>query len=714
MKGAVVSIAFCIAIALLLFADSAAALNTVPMRTVTVLPSTMPILTLNTTNTSIAPRPVFFAATTTLSPAAITAALEALKTGPMVYVAGRPAQVIDSSAREAVATIRSDEPDSSIPAIGVSPDGQYVYIAIAWSVTAQDSLGPYNEAHCAVVRLNASTQVPIDHFSFDWIRPEHMAVAPDGKVYLGYQEARYPDHAGVEILDFSQKKRWYLTYEQAMIMNVFAFSPDGGHVYYAGWWSSPGIYDLDWSVNNVHYYPLPGDDSVSASYTRSIAVGAGGRMVYAVVNRNKGIFAMNTEDKNKQVIPTDYVPVTLATSPDRSTLYVIGYFYNQDNQPVYVMHKYTGLKAVGPFYTSQLDYSVTDKAMFYTTDAMDYLTPSEGYPSYMAVTADGKYAYITLGKGDGVSDGHGSSVMVYDLEYLHQVSEIPVKNAYMDVAASPAKILFTPENELQPDTNTPAPDDPHAFLVKKTYPANGSYASLYQKDFFNVNAIFTAKLDNMTVSNATFTVAEKSGTPVAGKVSSAQNIVIFMPTSQLKPNTDYVATITTGLKSVDGYALAAPLHWTFTTRAGLIGFTNLSIATSNVTLIRPSQPRTFPIIFPNQTNDQLDPSNQPNQTIPQTSNPIVPQQRQGTLHGGVDGGSQTDSGTPSNARNTSPSKNVTASANRIPPAGGETVPATLNERQDINRINPQPEPPNASPGFLGRIAALLRSLFGMK
>lgn len=86
-----------------------------------------------------------------------------------------------------------------------------------------------------------------------------------------------------------------------------------------------------------------------------------------------------------------------------------------------------------------------------------------------------------------------------------------------------------------------------------------------------VNATFSEAMDPTTLTTAIFTLTAPPGTtPVTGTVSyaPATDIATFTPTSQLAPNTEYTATVTTGAKDTFGNALAAgpvPNPWTFTT-----------------------------------------------------------------------------------------------------------------------------------------------------
>ncbi len=86
-----------------------------------------------------------------------------------------------------------------------------------------------------------------------------------------------------------------------------------------------------------------------------------------------------------------------------------------------------------------------------------------------------------------------------------------------------------------------------------------------------VNATFSEAMDPTTLTTATFTLTAPPGaTLVTGTVSyaPATDIATFTPSSQLAPNTEYTATVTTGAKDTFGNALAAgavPNPWTFTT-----------------------------------------------------------------------------------------------------------------------------------------------------
>ena len=80
-----------------------------------------------------------------------------------------------------------------------------------------------------------------------------------------------------------------------------------------------------------------------------------------------------------------------------------------------------------------------------------------------------------------------------------------------------------------------------------------------------VNATFSEENSAATLSTATFTLMEGS-TPVSGTVTNVGSTVIFTPATNLKADTEYTATITTGDKELArGHASRANKVWSFKT-----------------------------------------------------------------------------------------------------------------------------------------------------
>ncbi|MEO5658630.1 MAG: ice-binding family protein [Polaromonas sp.] len=95
-----------------------------------------------------------------------------------------------------------------------------------------------------------------------------------------------------------------------------------------------------------------------------------------------------------------------------------------------------------------------------------------------------------------------------------------------------------------------------------------------------VSATFSLPMDPATLISSqagkllTFTLKDSTGNNVSGTVAmnAVNTVATFTPTlSALLPNTSYTATVSTAAKSAGGSALAAPVTWSFLTRA--IAFT---------------------------------------------------------------------------------------------------------------------------------------------
>jgi hypothetical protein len=82
----------------------------------------------------------------------------------------------------------------------------------------------------------------------------------------------------------------------------------------------------------------------------------------------------------------------------------------------------------------------------------------------------------------------------------------------------------------------------------------------------DVAVTFSSNIDTSTLNSSTFTLTAPDG-PVAGSVSydSGTRTATFSPLHSLPPLTQYTATITTGVRNVDGNALSSPYSWSFTT-----------------------------------------------------------------------------------------------------------------------------------------------------
>jgi hypothetical protein len=108
--------------------------------------------------------------------------------------------------------------------------------------------------------------------------------------------------------------------------------------------------------------------------------------------------------------------------------------------------------------------------------------------------------------------------------------------------------------------------------VALTVPASGASGVGINQ---TVNVTFSKKMDPLTISTATFTLAT-GGSPVTGTVSYdvPSQVATFTPASSLAPSSTYTATISTGAKDLAGNALVSgsvPNPWNFMTGTGPTG-----------------------------------------------------------------------------------------------------------------------------------------------
>jgi hypothetical protein len=81
-----------------------------------------------------------------------------------------------------------------------------------------------------------------------------------------------------------------------------------------------------------------------------------------------------------------------------------------------------------------------------------------------------------------------------------------------------------------------------------------------------VSVAFSETINTATLNDSSFTLSS-GGSPVAGTVS---NTGVFTPTSELSPNTEYTATVTTAVTDLAGNHLSSNYAWKFTTSAAVL------------------------------------------------------------------------------------------------------------------------------------------------
>jgi hypothetical protein len=102
--------------------------------------------------------------------------------------------------------------------------------------------------------------------------------------------------------------------------------------------------------------------------------------------------------------------------------------------------------------------------------------------------------------------------------------------------------------------------------VSSTSPINLSTGIAFNN---KITATFSEPMDSLTITTATFTLMQGSSF-VSGTVTYTASTATFSPSSNLTPNTIYIATITTMAKNVEGSAMANNYVWSFTTGAAAL------------------------------------------------------------------------------------------------------------------------------------------------
>jgi hypothetical protein len=100
-------------------------------------------------------------------------------------------------------------------------------------------------------------------------------------------------------------------------------------------------------------------------------------------------------------------------------------------------------------------------------------------------------------------------------------------------------------------------------LVSSTSPGNNATGVAIN---VAITAAFSKRIDPSTITTATFVVTGAGAVPVAGTVAGQFRTATFTPSSHLSRDTGFTATITTGVKDLEGNALLpSDFVWHFTT-----------------------------------------------------------------------------------------------------------------------------------------------------
>jgi len=119
------------------------------------------------------------------------------------------------------------------------------------------------------------------------------------------------------------------------------------------------------------------------------------------------------------------------------------------------------------------------------------------------------------------------------------------------------------------------------FEVSSTIPTNGARGVAMDQV---LTATFNQDVECSTVTTSTFTLESGSGkhvVKVAGGITCAGTVATFTPSSPLAANTEYTATITTGVKDTGGQKLNCNFVWSFKTGSTLTAPTVTAVTPLN-------------------------------------------------------------------------------------------------------------------------------------
>ncbi len=190
------------------------------------------------------------------------------------------------------------------------------------------------------------------------------------------------------------------------------------------------------------------------------------------------------------------------------------------------------------------------------TEAMDSLTINET-------------SFTLVSEVDGPVPGNVSYAAVGNAATFAPLNNLAPNTLY--TATLTTAIQDLAGNSLVADTvwtfraaTTSDDVDEIAPTVNSTNPANNATnVPINQK----INATFSEAMDPLSISTASYIVNGPGETSVLGTVfyDVPSNIATFVPLLDLMPNTDFTASMTTGVSDLAGRALDRDYVWVFTT-----------------------------------------------------------------------------------------------------------------------------------------------------
>lgn len=183
-------------------------------------------------------------------------------------------------------------------------------------------------------------------------------------------------------------------------------------------------------------------------------------------------------------------------------------------------------------FSEQLNPATVTTASFLLRDAA-------GNPIDGLISVSDRIAKVTPG-----------DALEYDMIYT-----VIITTAVQDPAGNALAV------EYQWNFTTATTPDTMPPPVTSVTPADGASCAAIDG---SITAMFGEEMDPLTISSSTFLLTDKSGQPVTGWVTYANNTATLDPYLSLAYSSLYRATITTGVKDIAGNALMADYTWTFT------------------------------------------------------------------------------------------------------------------------------------------------------
>jgi hypothetical protein len=208
-------------------------------------------------------------------------------------------------------------------------------------------------------------------------------------------------------------------------------------------------------------------------------------------------------------------------------------------------------------FSEAMDPATINSATFLLVQTSVPGTPVNGVITY---APNGSVATFTPNAPLLPSTNYTANITVGAMDLNDDAAVTPYQWTFTTAAAAlvvPPTVISTIPVTPDPTSNPVVPED-------TTVPLNQT-----------ISADFSEAMNPTTIVSANFTLTYLVAgvpTPVTGLVAYAAigNQLVFLPSANLLPSTTYTATITTGVQSLTGVALASTYSWIFETSAAVV------------------------------------------------------------------------------------------------------------------------------------------------